>query len=142
MGAWGVTARESDYGLDLLAEAEKNCLAKSEYSVFNVREVMDYLENSIITEIRNTNKGCPDADMDFYIEANFPNDYGQAAVLISECLSDFLRSGKLLLEVYNRETKEFERKEIRKVIFTNEDLKQLSNVFGKIEMQKKVSKSA
>ena len=74
MGAWGITMRQSDYGLDLLG--------------------------IVVKDIKRTNRGCPPEELDYYINANFPQGFTQAALLIAECLADYYRTGELIVTEY------------------------------------------
>ena len=48
-------------------------------------------------------QGCPPEKLDYYINANFPRDFTQAALLIAECLADYYRAGELTVTEYTGE---------------------------------------
>ena len=50
MGAWGVTMRESDYGLDLLASIEDRQLKAVDFSTFNVADALEVIKADIMEE--------------------------------------------------------------------------------------------
>ena len=97
MGAWGVTMRESDYGLDLLASIEANQLKAVDFSTFNVSDALEVIKADIMEEIRLANRGCNADDFVFYFSENFPKYFTQGALLIAECLADYYRTGELLV---------------------------------------------
>ena len=103
MGSWGITMRQSDYGLDLLGSIVEAQLKKVEFSTFNVAEAIGLLRRDILDEIKRANQGCPLEKLDYYINANFPRDFTQAALLIAECLADYYRAGELTVTEYTGE---------------------------------------
>ena len=72
--------RQSDYGLDLLGSIVEAQLKKVEFSTFNVAEAIGLLRRDILDEIKRANQGCPPEKLDYYINANFPRDFTQAAL--------------------------------------------------------------
>ena len=52
MGAWGVTARQSDYGSDMLALIEADYLKPIGFKHFDVKGIMEFCKNHIIEGIR------------------------------------------------------------------------------------------
>lgn len=52
MGAWGVTMRESDYGLDLLELIRDSLLVGIDYKYLNVAEAIELLRKHILDEIK------------------------------------------------------------------------------------------
>jgi hypothetical protein len=124
MGAWGVKATESDYGLDLMAVIEERYLRKRNYEQFNVSEVVAFVKEHIIEQIRYVNRGASEKAMLGYIEFNFPGQYDQAVILIAEQLADYFEGGHIDIEVYER-GKEPTIKAITNVIYTSEDLSSL-----------------
>jgi len=121
MGAWGVTARESDSGLDLLAVIETKCLKPIDFKHFDVAAIMEFLKSHIIEKIRIANRGCSEKRMAYYIEVNFQDDYNDAVLLVSECLADYYQHGELVIDDYDAE---IERK-ITQFIFTDSMLDEL-----------------
>ena len=125
MGAWGITIRQSDYGLDLLGIVVETQLKKVNFSTFNVAEAMDVLRQDILEDIKRTNRGCPSEKLDYYINANFPRDFAQAALLIAECLADYYRTGELIVTEYVGEKYDPVDHHIREFVVTPDDLKVL-----------------
>ena len=60
MGSWGITERESDYGLDLLGTIVATKLKAVDFATFNVAEALDVITADIMEEIRKANRGCSD----------------------------------------------------------------------------------
>ena len=100
MGSWGITMRQSDYGLDLLDTIVKTQLKKVDFSTFNVAEAISLLRQEILDEIKRANRGCSPEKMDCYINENFPENFTQAALLVAECLADYYRTGGLTVTEY------------------------------------------
>lgn len=125
MGAWGVTARESDTGLDYLAIVEKQHFEKNGYSYFEVKEVMEFLHSFILDGIKRENKGCPDEDMELYIQSAFPYRYGHAVILIAECLADYIDNGVLEVDRYVAGADEPQVMRIANFVYTKDDLRRL-----------------
>ena len=44
MGSWGITMRESDYGLDLLATIVATQLKVADFSTFNVTDALEVIK--------------------------------------------------------------------------------------------------
>ena len=59
MGSWGITMRQSDYGLDLLGTIVDTQLKAADFATFNVAEAIDLLRQDIPEEIKRANRGCP-----------------------------------------------------------------------------------
>jgi len=125
MGAWGITMRQSDYGLDLLGIVVETQLKKENFSTFTVAEAMDVLRQDILKDIKRTNRGCPPEELDYYINANFPQGFTQAALLIAECLADYYRTGELIVTEYVGEKYDPVDHHIRAFVVTPADLKVL-----------------
>jgi len=121
MGAWGITMRESDSGLDLLALVEKKCLKPIDFKYFNVDVILDFLKNHIIEQIKKANSGCAEDMMAHYIEANFTSDYNDAVLLVSECFADYLHKGAFIAKDYETKTE----MKITEFIFTDSVLDEL-----------------
>ena len=66
MGAWGITMRESDYGLDLLGTVIKAQLKQTDFSVFHVTEAIELLRQDFLEEIKRANRGCLPEKLDYY----------------------------------------------------------------------------
>ena len=52
MGSWGITMRESDYGLDLLGAIVNRQLKALDFSTFKVADALEVIKADIIEEIR------------------------------------------------------------------------------------------
>ena len=59
MGSWGITMRQSDYGLDLLGTIVDTQLKAANFATFNVAEAIDVLRQDILEEIKRANRDCP-----------------------------------------------------------------------------------
>ena len=102
MGSWGVTARESDYGLDLLALIETDYLKPTGFKHFDVKDVMDFCKNYIIDGIRREQEPYlgEDEDIQEYIDANLPYRYDTVIQLVAECLSEYAQNSEFLIDDY------------------------------------------
>ena len=89
MGSWGITMRQSDDGLDMLDLLILQQLKEADFAIFNATEAIELLRQDILEGIKKANQGCSPEDMDFYIKANFPQNFTQAELLIAECLADY-----------------------------------------------------
>ena len=125
MGAWGVTMRESDYGLDLLELIRDSMLVGIDYKYLNVSEAIELLRKHILDEIKKANRGCTPEELDFYIKENFQRDFEEAALLIAECLADYYEHGELVIYDFSSGNTGRPERYIRDVIVTDEDLKLL-----------------
>ena len=123
MGAWGITMRQSDYGLDLLRAIVEAQLKKVDFAAFNVTDAIELLRKDILEEIKRTNQSCPPEKLDFYISENFPRDFAQAALLIGECLADYYRTGELIVTEYVGKNYDPVDHHIKEFIVTPADLK-------------------
>ena len=72
MGSWGITMRQSDYGLDLLGSIVEAQLKKVEFSTFNVAEAIGLLRRDILDEIKRANQGCPPGEAGLLHQRQFP----------------------------------------------------------------------
>ena len=95
MGSWGITERESDYGLDLLGTIVATQLKSAGFTTFNVVEAIDTITADIMEEIRKANRGCSAENLVFYFSENFPQNFTYGAFLVAECLTDYYHTGKL-----------------------------------------------
>lgn len=122
MGAWGVTATEDDDCLDLLDIVKRNYLIPKNFQYFNVKEIIELLKQSIIDEIIKTNKGCSKEEINFYIKANFQNNYNYVILLVSDCLMNYFLDHKLIIDIFDGNYINCHEKEITKFVFSNDDL--------------------
>jgi hypothetical protein len=125
MGAWGVKATESDYGLNLLDVIEERYLRERNYERFDVGEIVELLKTHITEQIRKDNREAPQEDIEFYVGINFPGSYDQAVLLVSELLAGFFSRGKIVIDVYENGKSEPTRKKISNVIYTQDNLSAL-----------------
>mgnify|MGYP001101097189 CR=1 FL=1 len=93
MGAWDITERQSDYGLDLLGTIATAHLKAVDFAVFNVAEALDVIRADIIEEIRKANRGCYAENLVFNFSESFPQHFTHEALLIAECLADYYLVG-------------------------------------------------
>ena len=125
MGFWGVTMRESDYGLDMLDSIMEAQLEKNDFKCFHVGQAVELLRQEIIDEIRRANRGCTPERLEEYIEMNFPGDFQQAAMLIAECLAEYYEKGELVVDANSKRNTGPQERHIREVSVTEEDLRLL-----------------
>lgn len=123
MGSWGITMRQSDYGLDLLGTIVNTQLKAADFNIFNVTDALEAIKADIMEEIRQANRGCSAADLVFYFSQNFPVNFTQGALLIAECLDDYYRTGELVVTDYVGEKYDPVDHHIKEFIVTPDDLK-------------------
>ena len=133
MGSWGITMRESDYGLDLLGTVAASQLKQVDFSIFNAAEAIELLRQDILEEIKRANRGCPPEKLDYYINANFPRDFTHAALLIAECLADYYRTGELTVTEYVGKNCDPVDHHIKEVTVTKDDLRLLLGELRKVQ---------
>ncbi len=136
MGSWGITERESDYGLDLLSVVVNTQLRQVGFSVFDVAEALETVKKDIMEEIRRANRGCSAADLLYYFGANFPINFTHGALLIAECLNDYYHAGELIVTEYVGDTYSPVEHHIQKVIVTRNDLKILMDELQRVQKPK------
>ena len=100
MGSWGITMRESDYGLDLLDTIVTTQLKAVDFSTFNVADTLEVIKADIMEEIRKANRGCSAEKLVFYFSENFPQNFTHGALLIVECLADYYCTGEPIVTEY------------------------------------------
>lgn len=125
MGEWGVTMRQSDYGLDLLDLIIDKQLRKIDFNCFHVLEAIELLRLKILDEIKKENRGGTQEELDFYIELNFQRDFEQAVLLVAECLTDYYEHGELVVHDFSQKNEGQSERHIREFIVTDEDLRLL-----------------
>ena len=54
MGSWGITERQSDYGLELLGTIIDTQLKQTGFSIFNVAEALEVIKSDVLEEIRRS----------------------------------------------------------------------------------------
>ena len=123
MGSWGITERQSDYGLDLLGTIVDTRLKQADFAIFNAAEALEVIKADILNEIRQGNRGCSAEDLIFYIGANFRQYFTHGAILVAECLADYYRTGELTVTEYVGETYDPVDHHIKEVVVTPADLK-------------------
>ena len=123
MGSWGVRARESDYGLDLLARIETEHLKPIEFKHFDVKGIMEFCKNHIIDGIRRENEPYlkEGEDVQYYIDANLPDRYDTVVQLVAECLAEYAQNGVFIIWDYSADTE----MQISDFIFTDSVLDEL-----------------
>lgn len=133
MGAWGITERESDYGLDLLGTIVATKLKAVDFATFNVAEALDVITADIMEEIRKANRGCSAEDLVFYFGISFPQNFTHGALLIAECLADYYRTGELIVTEYVGKNYDPVDHHIKEVTVTNAELKILLDELRKVQ---------
>ena len=125
MSSWGITMRESNYGLDLLGVIVGTQLKAAGFSSFSVADALEVIKADIMEEIRRANRGCSAEDLVFYFSENFPRNFTQGALLIAECLADYYRTGDLVVYEYVGENYDPVEHHIKDFVVTETDLKLL-----------------
>lgn len=133
MGSWGITERESDYGLDLLGTIVATKLKAADFTIFNVADAMDVITADIMEEIRKANRGCSAKDLVFYFGISFPQNFTHGALLIAECLADYYRTGELTVTEYVGENYDSVDHHIKEVTVTDAELKILLDELRKVQ---------
>ena len=125
MGSWGITMRESDYGLDLLETIIGTQLKAVDFSTFNVTDALEVIKADIMEEIRQANRGCSAAELVIFFSERFPYNFTQGALLIAECLADYYRTGELVVYDYVGERCDPVEHRIKEFVVTECDLQLL-----------------
>ena len=123
MGSWGITERESDYGLDLLGTIVATQLKAVDFATFNVADALEVIKADIMEEIRKANRGCSAEKLVFYFSENFPQNFTHGALLVAECLADYYRTGELIVTEYVGKNYDPVDHHIKEFIVTPADLK-------------------
>ena len=123
MGSWGITERQSDYGLDLLGTIVDTQLKQVGFTTFNVAEALEVIKADILNEIRMGNRGCSAEELISRISTNFHRYFTHGAILVAECLADYYRTGELTVTEYVGETYDPVDHHIKEVVVTPADLK-------------------
>ena len=123
MGSWGITMRESDYGLDLLDTIVTTQLKAVDFSTFNVADALEVIKADIMEEIRKASRGCSAEKLVFYFSESFPQNFTHGALLIAECLADYYRTGELTVTEYVGKSKDPVDHHIKEFVVTPADLK-------------------
>jgi len=107
VGSWGVKARQSDYGLDMLALIETNYLKPIDFKCFDVKGIMDFCKQHIIKGIRREEEPylSEDDDIQEYIDANLPYRYDTVIRLVAECVAEYLQNRVFIIKEYNTNKK-------------------------------------
>ena len=133
MGAWGITMRESDDGLDMLDHLIVQQLKEVDFAIFNVSEAIKLLRQDVLEVIKKANRGCSPEELKFYIEENFPRGFAEAALLIAECLADYYRTGELIVYDYIGEDYDPVEHRIKEFAVTRTDLQLLMRELEKVQ---------
>lgn len=123
MGSWGITERHSDYGLDLLGTIIDKHLKQTDFSIFNMEEALKLIKADVWEETRRANRGCSAKALVYYINMNFCQNFTHRALLITESLADYYRTGELIVTEYAGEKHEPVDRSIKEFIVTPADLK-------------------
>ena len=127
MGAWGITERESDAGLDQLDLITVELLEPNGFEVFHVADAMALLRKNILAQIELANRGCSPEALKSYIEESYPCEFTHAALLLAECIGDYYRSGELIVNEYIRESNQLKERAVKKFVISSDDLQVLLN---------------
>ena len=94
MGAWDITERQSDHGMELLEIIIIYQLRKVDFATFNIAEASELLRQDTLNEIEQyKQRKRPPALSEFYLET-LTQSFTHAAVLLAECLSDYYQTGE------------------------------------------------
>jgi len=123
MGAWGITAHESDAGLDALAIIEKKCLKPINFKYFDVKSICDYLVDYFTKGFLKENEGYIKDGEDYqeYLDDYLSRRYPYAVILIAECLAEYSQNGVFIIEDYDTKTET----RITELIYTDSVLAEL-----------------
>ena len=122
MGAWGITVRQSDDGLDLLDTIVAGQLRKVNFSAFNVSEAIALLNQTIQEEIEQYRQKPPSKITDLYISETLMHNFTNAAILVAECLYGYYQTGELVVYDYVGENYDPVEYHIKNFIVTRNDL--------------------
>ena len=122
MGAWGITVRQSDDGLDLLDTIVAGQLRKVDFSAFNVSEAIVLLNQTIQEEIEQYRQKPPSKITDSYISETLMHNFTNAAILVAECLYDYYQTGELVVYDYVGENYDPVEYHIKNFIVKGDDL--------------------
>ena len=122
MGAWGITMRESDYGLDLLSVIVEEQLKPVQFAYFDAAKAIELLRQYILEEIKNCNRECSQKELAFYTELNFPRKFTQATLLIAECLGEYYHTGDLVVYEYIEKACELQERHVKQTFVADETL--------------------
>ena len=103
MGAWGITARESDSGLDTLAIIEVKCLKPIGFKYFDVKGICDFLMDYFTKGFLKENEGYIKEGENYqeYLDDYLSRRYPCAVMLIAECLTEHSQNGVFIIEDYD-----------------------------------------
>lgn len=133
MGTWGITMRQSDYGLDMLSVLVEQQLKKTDFRSFSVPEAIELLKADILDEIEYANRGCSPKQLEEFTAEMFPDRFSQAAQLIAECTEDFWRNGELVVNQYLRDKQEFIERHVPEIMATEASIQTLLDELSKVQ---------
>ena len=120
MGSWGITMRESDYGLDLLNVIIEEQLKPIQFVYFDTGKAIGVLRQHILEEIIYRNQNCSQTKLDHYIRSRLQQYFSRAALLIAECLEEYYRTNELIVHEYIKTTGNLQERHIQQVLVTEE----------------------
>lgn len=133
MGAWGITERQSDHGLDLLEIIVARQLREVDFATFNVSEARELLRQDTQNEIEQyRQKERPPALKEFYLET-LTHSFIHAEVLIAECLADYYQTGELTIYDYVGENYDPIEYRIKDFIVSSADFPPLLEVLRSVQ---------
>ena len=128
MGNWGISAHQSDCGLDLLAVAKERILRGVKFRTFHVRHITEFLRSHIIDEFVAESNGWESQYIDFFYDYTFQYDFGHAVMLVAECFAEYHQEGRYTINDFS--TEKGKKRWITEFVFTNKDLE-----FLRLELQ-------
>lgn len=133
MGTWGITMRQSDYGLDMLNSIMEQQLQKTDFKCFNVPESIEILKADILDEIETANRGCSPKLLEAFTAEMFPYRFSQAAQLLAECTADFCRNGELVVDEYLGDEEGFVKRHVPEITATEDSIQILLEELSKVQ---------
>lgn len=133
MGTWGITMRQSDYGLDMLNSIMEQQLQKTDFKSFNVSEAIELLKADILDEIETANRGCSPNLLEAFTAEMFPYRFSQAAQLLAECTADFCRKGELVVDEYLGDQEGFVKRHVPEITATEDSIQVLLEELSKVQ---------
>lgn len=133
MGAWGITERQSDHGMELLDIIISYQLRKVNFATFNVSEASELLRQDTLNEIEQYKQRKRPSELSkFYLET-LTQTFTHSAVLLAECLADYYQTGERIVYDYVGENDDPVEHRIKNFIVTSDDLKSLLEVLQKVQ---------
>ena len=125
MDSWGITMRQSTYGVGLLVTIVDRQLKTVNFLTFHVADALEVIKAEIIEKIRRATRGSSAENLVFYFSENFPRNFTQGALLVAECLADYYRTGEFVVYEYLHRNHDPVEHHIKLFVVTKADLQLL-----------------